>query len=135
MEIWAGINASAGRKKDQGIGMHPVCATCSCARLYEGLYACACLHEGVKPDAQHAYDYSTKVLNLINIFIEISWDIYMNTQICAVVSGAMPAGKWEKERERMEEQNKEKMNDTENRKIKRFIVWVRHAFIILIGSV
>lgn len=23
MEIWAGINAPAGRQKDQGIGMHP----------------------------------------------------------------------------------------------------------------
>lgn len=62
----------------------------------------------------------------------------MNTQICAVVSGAMLAGKRETERERNGgglQQHKEKMNDTENRKIKRFIVWVRHAFIILIGSV
>lgn len=32
-------------------------------------------------------------------------------------------------------QYKEKMNSMENRKIKHFIVWVRHAFIILIGSV
>lgn len=72
MEIWARINASAGRKKDQGIGMHPMCAVPRCVCLYEGLYVCARLHEGVKPDAQHAYDYSTKVLNLINIFIEIS---------------------------------------------------------------
>lgn len=60
----------------------------------------------------------------------------MNTQICAVVSGATPAGK-ETLRENGGglQQHKEKMNDTENRKIKRFIVWVRHAFIILIGSV
>lgn len=30
---------------------------------------------------------------------------------------------------------KRKMNSMENRKIKRFIVWVRHTFIILIGSI
>lgn len=58
----------------------------------------------------------------------------MNTQICAVVSGAMPAGE-ERENGGSLRQHKEKMNDMENRKIKRFIVWVRHAFIILIGSV
>jgi len=33
------------------------------------------------------------------------------------------------------QQHTEKMNDTGNRKIKHFIVCVRHAFIILIGSV
>lgn len=58
----------------------------------------------------------------------------MNTQICAVVSGAMPAGKERKNGGGLR-QHREKMNDTENRKIKHFIVWVRQAFIILIGSV
>lgn len=39
MEIWAGINAPAGRKKDQGIGMHPMQAVCRRVCLHEG-YVC-----------------------------------------------------------------------------------------------
>lgn len=58
----------------------------------------------------------------------------MNTQICEV-SGAMPVGTRERENKGGLQQHKEKMNDTENRKIKRFIVWFRHAFITVIGSV
>lgn len=55
----------------------------------------------------------------------------MNTQIRDVVSGAiLAAADWRKFTI-----EKEKMNDMENRKIKQFIVWVRRAFIILIGGV
>lgn len=48
---------------------------CTQSRIRLDVCVCMCvcrLHEDVKPNAQHAYDYSTKVLNLINIFIEIS---------------------------------------------------------------
>lgn len=53
METWAGINAPAGRKKDQGIGMHPMQAVCRCVCVCMTVCVRACLHEGVKPGAQH----------------------------------------------------------------------------------
>lgn len=51
METWAGINAPAGRKKDQGIGMHPMQALCR--RVCVRVCVLACLQEGEKTGAQH----------------------------------------------------------------------------------
>lgn len=62
METWAGINAPAGRKKDQRIGMHPMQAVCRHARVhpYDSLRASSSSRGCKKPGAQHEKYYSTK---------------------------------------------------------------------------
>lgn len=103
-----------------------------CARIRMTVCARARLREGAKPGAQHEKYYSTKGIKSHKYIYRESWDIYMNTQIrrrrvrSNAGGGSVEGGLRRRE---------EKMNDTENRKIKHFIVWVRHAFIILIGSV
>lgn len=126
MEIWAGINAPAGRRKTKGL----VCSQCKmdvCVRAW----MCASLY--VKPGAHWMKYYSTKAINLINIFFRGDYLKYLheNTNMCSCVK-SNAAGK---ENESGLWQYKEKMNTMANRKIKRIIVWERHAFIILIGSV
>lgn len=68
-----------------------------CVCLYEGTCVCALVFMRVKNAMFSMHSVIVqKVFNLINIFIEISGDIYMNTHKCAVVSGAMPAGEIER---------------------------------------
>lgn len=90
-------------RKTKGLVCTPVQAICGCVvpvctgGVCVGMRVCLC--DSVKADALHAQYCSTKVLNLINVFREISCDIYMNTQICSVVTEAMPPGEGEGEHE------------------------------------
>lgn len=72
METWAGINAPAGRKKDQGIGMHPMQAVCRYVRAhpYDSLRASSSSRGCKNPVLSMKSITVQKVLNLINIFIE-----------------------------------------------------------------